>query len=170
MKTGLFALLALLGGLLCFGCDREGRPIQEFGLDKLTRGQSTEMDVRTVMGQPESVWEENDGSRVLEYPRGPEGYRTWMFTIDSQGKLVDWRQALTPENFARVRPGMTKEEVRRLLGKPRTVAEFALKNEEVWDWRYLDATQKPQLFNVHFDRGTGRVTGTSASPDPKTNW
>lgn len=170
MKTRLFALLALLGGLLSSGCDRDGRLIGEPTPDRFSRGVSTEADVRTVMGQPDTVWEETDGSRVLEYPRGPEGYRTWMFIIDSQGRLADWRQVLTPENFARIRPGMTKENVRRVLGKPRTVAEFALKNEEVWDWRYLDATQKPQLFNVHFDRGTGRVTGTSASPDPKANW
>jgi outer membrane protein assembly factor BamE (lipoprotein component of BamABCDE complex) len=170
MKTWLFAVLALLTGLLGFGCDREGHPVQEFGLEKLARGVSTEADVRMVMGQPETVWEEEDGSRVLEYPRGPEGYRTWMFNIDSRGKLIDWRQALTPQNFAAIHPGMSRDEVRRLLGKPRSVAEFALKNEEVWDWRYLDATQKPQLFNVHFDRGTGRVTGTSASPDPKANW
>jgi outer membrane protein assembly factor BamE (lipoprotein component of BamABCDE complex) len=170
MKTMVFAALALLGGLLTLGCDREGRPLQEFGLDKLSRGVSNEGDVRTVMGQPDTVWEEDDGSRVLEYPRGPEGYRTWMFMIDSHGKLSDWRQALSPENFATIRPGMSKDEVRRRLGKPRSVAEFPLKNEEVWDWRYLDPTQKPQLFNVHFDRGTNRVSATSASPDPKANY
>ena len=53
---------------------------------------------------------------------------------------------------------------------PGLKAEFTRKNEEVWDWRYLDATQKTRMFNVHFDRATGRVTGTSASPDPQANY
>ena len=170
MKTLLAGLLALACLLLLGGCDREGRPIQEFGLDKLAKGISTEADVRGVMGQPDTVWEEENGARTLEYPKGPEGSRTWMFEIDRGGKLVDYRQVLTEETFGRIRPGMSKDEVRRMLGRPKSVAEFKRKNEEVWDWRYLDATQKTRMFNVHFDRDTGRVTGTSASPDPQANY
>ena len=93
-----------------------------------------------------------------------------MFEIDRNGKLRDYRQVLSEATFGAIRPGMSRDEVRRLLGRPKSVAEYRLKNEEVWDWRYLDATQKTQLFNVHFDRNTGRVTGTSASPDPKANY
>jgi outer membrane protein assembly factor BamE (lipoprotein component of BamABCDE complex) len=167
MKTWLIALLSLAALLFAAGCDREGRPVQEFGLDKLARGVSSESDVRMVMGEPDTVWEEDDGSRVLEYPKGPSGHRTWMFDIDVQGKLKNYRQVLTEENFGNVRPGMSRAEVRRLLGRPRGVQEFPLKNEQVWDWRYLDPTSKPRLFNVHFDRGTGRVTRTSASEDPQ---
>jgi hypothetical protein len=170
MKTLFAGLLALACLLMLGACDREGRPIQEFGLDKLAKGISTEADVRSVMGQPDTVWEEENGARTLEYPKGPEGSRTWMFEIDRSGRLVDYRQVLTEATFGAIRPGMSKDEVRRMLGRPKSVAEFKLKNEEVWDWRYLDATQKTHLFNVHFDRGTGRVTGTSASPDPKANY
>ena len=79
-----------------FACDRQGRPIEEFGLDKLAKGVSSEGDVRNVMGQPEMVWEEEDGTRTLQYPKGPEGVRTWEFTIDKSGKLKDYRQLLTP--------------------------------------------------------------------------
>lgn len=167
MKTWLIAMLAMAALLFSAGCDREGRPVQEFGLDKLARGISSESDVRMVMGEPDMVWEEDNGSRVLEYPKGPSGHRTWMFDIDPQGKLKDYRQVLTEENFGKIRPGMSQAEVRHLLGRPRSVQEFRLKNEQVWDWRYLDPTSKPRLFNVHFDRGTGRVTRTSASEDPQ---
>lgn len=153
-------LLALLAALA--GCDRQGRPVEEFGLDKLARGISSEGDVRNVMGQPETVWEEDDGTRALQYPKGPEGARTWEFTIDKSGKLQDYRQLLTQENFAKVRQGMSRDEVRRMLGKPRSIAQFKLKNEEVWDWRYQDATV-PRLFNVHFDMTSGKVTATSSS-------
>src|SRR5687768_9137809 len=155
MKTLLAGLLALACLLWLGACDRGGRPIQEFGLDKLAKGVSTESDVRGVMGQPDTVWEQEDGARTLEYPKGPEGVRTWMFDIDRSGKLSDYRQVLSEATFGAIRPGMSRDEVRRMLGRPKSVAEYRLKNEEVWDWRYHDPTNTPRFFNVHFDKGTG---------------
>lgn len=161
MRTlrGLFMLMAIS---LVLGCDRQGRPIDEFGLDRLAKGISSEGDVRAIMGQPETVWEDDDGARVLQYPKGPEGPRTWEFRIDPSGKLKDYRQILNEETFARIKPGLGKDEVRRLLGKPRSVMQFKRKNEEVWDWLY-QGTTAPRLFNVHFDMTSGKVTGTSNS-------
>lgn len=131
-------------------------------MEKLAKGISTESDVRMVLGQPGTVWEQEDGSRTLEYPKGPEGPRTWMFDIAKDGTLKDYRQVLTEENFARVKVGMGMDEVRRILGKPRSAVQFRLKKEEVWDWHYLEGTT-PRLFNVHFDLGSGKVTQTSSS-------
>lgn len=163
MKRLIRNLLLLGATLLAVACDKEGRPIQEFGLDKLAKGISSESDVRMVMGKPETVWEEEDGSRTLEYPKGPAGVRTWVFMIDKYGKMQDYRQVLTEENFALIKPGMSKDEVRRMLGKPRTVVQFKRKNEEAWDWRYLPSPgDAPRLFNVHFDMTSGKVTGTSS--------
>lgn len=155
-------LCALL--LLVAACDRHGNFIEEPGLDKLAKGVSSESDVRMVMGQPETVWEDDDGSRQLEYPKGPEGARTWVFTIDKFGKLQEYRQVLSVENFARIQPGMSRDQVRRMLGKPRHVVQFARKNEEVWDWRYLDGTQT-RLFNVHFDMTSGKVSQLSSTTE-----
>lgn len=155
-------LLLLATSLLALACDRQGRPIEEFGLEKLEKGISTEGDVRVVMGEPDTVWEEKDGTRTLEYPKGPEGARTWFFYIGRDGKLQDYRQVLTDENFARIRAGMSKDEVRHMLGRPRTVMQFKLKNEEVWDWRYL-SNHETRFFNVHFDITSGKVTRTSSS-------
>jgi hypothetical protein len=154
--------ILLMTGLLQGGCDREGRPVEQLGLDKLAIGVSGEGDVRAVMGQPETTWEEENGARILEYPKGPEGARTWIFDIDPNGKLAGYHQALTPENLARVTPGMSKDDVRRLLGKPRTVVNFNRLKEEVWDYRYLE-NQQARLFNVHIDQATGKVTRTSSS-------
>ena len=156
------AVVVLLLALLGSGCDRDGRPVQEFGLEKLAVGLSTEADVRLAMGSPETTWEEENGARILEYPKGPEGARTWIFSIDPGGKLVEYHQALTEQNLARVRPGMSRDDVRRLLGKPRTVVPFKRLNEEVWDYRYLD-NQQPRLFNVHLDLTSGKVVKTSSS-------
>ena len=157
-SAAVVVVLALLGS----GCDREERPVQEFGLEKLAAGLSTEADVRLATGSPETTWEEENGARILEYPKGPEGARTWIFSIDPDGKLVEYHQALTEQNLARVRPGMSRDDVRRLLGKPRTVVPFARLNEEVWDYRYLD-NQQPRLFNVHLDLTSGKVVKTSNS-------
>jgi outer membrane protein assembly factor BamE (lipoprotein component of BamABCDE complex) len=168
MKRLIGIILVTLCTLLIGACDREGRPIQEFGLDKLSKGISTEGDVRTVMGRPETVWEEDDGRRTLEYPKGPMGHRTWFFEIGKDGKLADYRQVLTEENFANIKPGMSMDQVRRMLGKPRSISQFKLKNEEVWDWTYMQPTQKTRLFNVHFDIASGKVTGTSTSEDPQS--
>lgn len=157
----LRSLLCLILGLLLHGCDKDGNPLQEPGLDRLQRGVSTETDVRSIFGQPDAVHEDSDGTRALQYPKGPEGTRTWEFLIDRNGTLSDYRQLLTEANFARVKPGMTHEEVRRLLGRERTVARYTRKNEEVLDWRYLSPFGE-QFFNVHFDMTTGKVVGTSS--------
>lgn len=164
MKRAFRYLAVLLSSLAAFACDKQGRPIEEFGLDKLEKGISSESDVRLVMGQPDTVRQESDGSRTLEYPRGPQGVRTWMFTIDANGKMQNYVQVLTSETFARIQPDMSKEEVRRMLGKPRTVVQYKLKNEEVWDWRYLPSPgADSRFFNVHFDMDSGKVTSTSSS-------
>ncbi len=162
MGSIISALALIAACVFLFGCDRQGRPVEEFGLDRLERGVSTEGDVRSVMGQPDTVRDEKDGTHTLEYPRGPEGVRTWFFSIDSSGKLRDFKQVLTEENFTHVKPGMDKEDVRRMLGRPRSVVQFQRKNEEVWDWRY-QSWEGPRFFNVHFDMTSGKVTGTSSS-------
>ncbi|WP_050466147.1 outer membrane protein assembly factor BamE domain-containing protein [Herbaspirillum chlorophenolicum] len=153
---------ALVAAVAMFGCDSNGNPIEEFGLDKLQKGVSTEADVRGVMGQPDTVWEDGNGARTLEYPKGPEGIRTWMFAIGASGTLIDYRQVLTQENFDTIRPGMSADEVRRMLGRPRSVVQFVRKNEEVWDWKYR-YVHEDRLFNVHFDIGTKQVVRTSFS-------
>jgi hypothetical protein len=167
LKHGLRRVLGIGIATALLACDQNGRPIEEFGLEKLARGVSSESDIRMVMGQPDTVWEEEDGARILEYPKGPAGARTWVFRVGPDGKLVDYSQVLTPENFARVVPGMSKDAVRHMLGRPRTVVQFKLKNEEVWDWRYLESRQETRLFNVHFDIDSGKVTRTSSSDDPQ---
>lgn len=166
MRKLLVLCLSLLGLLFSAACDREGRPLGELGLDRLAPGVSGESDVRLVMGEPDTVFEEDDGTRILEYPKGPEGARTWMFRIGSDGRLQEYHQALTEENFARVKPGMSKGEVRWLLGRPRTVVPFKHLGEEVWDWRYFSSNPSTRLFNVHFDMGSGRVKRTSTIDEP----
>ena len=135
----------------------------------LTPGQSTEADVRRWMGQPEMIWEESDGSRTLEYPRGPMGKETYFVTIGADGRFRRIEQVLTEENFRKVQPGMTRDQVRQILGKPGEISRFKRQNEEVWGWRYLEATQRTMFFYAHFDQDTGLLKRTDQMQDWKTS-
>ena len=135
----------------------------------LTPGQSTEADVRRWMGQPEMIWEESDGSRTLEYPRGPMGKETYFVTIGADGRFRRIEQVLTEENFRKVQPGMTRDQVRQILGKPGEISRFKRQNEEVWGWRYLEATQRTMFFYAHFDQDTGLLKRTDQMQDWRTS-
>lgn len=128
-------------------------------------GVSTEEDIRRQAGRPEIVWEEPDGGRRLEYPRGPEGATTWMVTTGPDGRVRTIEQVLDAAHFGQVRAGMTKDAIRRLLGKPTTIEAFRLKQEEVWAYRWWEHVQEKAFFNVHFN-AAGEVTHTSRSDDP----
>jgi outer membrane protein assembly factor BamE (lipoprotein component of BamABCDE complex) len=134
-------------------------------IEKLEEGVATEADVRKQFGEPFAVSTQGDGSRVLEYPRQPEGWTNYLITIGPDGKMSALRQLLTPANFAKVTPGMDKLAVMALLGKTAKTQFYALKGEEVWDWRFKDGTTS-KLFSVTFD-GQGRVLTTGTRDDPK---
>lgn len=129
----------------------------------LTPGVTTEAQVRDQMGRPETERLFKDDSKRLEYPRGPQGTTTYMVDIDSHGKLIAVTQVLTAQNFAKVRIGMTEDDVRQLLGKPGEVAVYRLKPETVWSWKWEESgATGDAFFNVHFD-ASGVVYTTSRS-------
>lgn len=132
-------------------------------LKNLQPGVTTEAQIRDQMGEPETERTFTDGSKRLEYPRGPAGTTTYMVDLDANGRFVSVTQVLTAENFAKVRPGMTMDEVRRLLGKPTEIAEYRLKKERVWSWHWLeDGVNQDAMFNAHFGPD-GIVVTTSRS-------
>ena len=121
-------------------------------LKNLTPGVTTEAQIRAQMGKPETERTFTDGSKRFEYPRGPEGLNTYFVDIGPDGRLVSVSQVLTAANFAKVRIGMSDDEVRRLLGKPGQVAVYPLKPETVWSWKWREGgVTEEGYFNVHFD-------------------
>lgn len=155
MRALLVAALGWLGG-----CDYVAQK-------ELVPGVSTRADVERLMGKPRMVWDEPDGRTLLEYVRAPAGHDTWMVEIGPDGKYVRMRNLLTEDNFARVRPGMSRDEVRRLLGAPTEQVRFERRQEDVWSWRFMADQNRSTFFNVHFGYD-GRVRSTSRSPDPQT--
>jgi len=135
-------------------------------LNELKPGVSTGYEVRDKLGKPGIEWRNDDGSVTWEYTRQPEGTECFMVTVGPDNVVKSIENVLTPQNFARVQPGWTKDQVRRLLGKPRSVQVFSLKKEEVWDWRLPPEFSADVFFNIHFGEN-GQVTTTSRSVQPR---
>lgn len=153
------AAAALLALLPLAGCDAQR-------IEKLEEGVATEADVRKQFGEPVQVTEKADGSRVLDYPRQPEGWTNYEITIGADGRMSALRQLLTPANFAKVQPGMGQVDVRRTLGRPAKVQTFATQpGQEQWEWRFMDGPQK-KVFLVTFDRDRN-VAATATQDDPR---
>lgn len=161
LKSRWAAVLAgtLASALLLIACDPQR-------IDALEEGVATEADVLKQFGQPEQVWDAPGGGRTFEYSRQPAGHRNYMITIGADGKMSALRQVLTPENFAKVRPGMMMEDVRKMLGKPAKTTPYELKREVVYDWRYLEPPNTSMLFSVVFDADL-RVLRTGTMLDPQ---
>ena len=151
--------LILLTTALLLACDAKR-------IEKLEEGVATEADVRQQFGDPVTITEKADGSKIMEYPRQPEGMTNYLITIGADGKMSALRQLLTPANFAKVLPGLSKNEVRAMLGKPAKTQRFALKpDEEIWDWRFIDSGV-PKVFSVTFNKDQ-RVMSSVVGNDPR---
>ena len=146
---------AIAATVFLVGCDQQRiKELEEFV--------STEQDVRDKFGPPAQIWDEADGSHTLEYTRQPEGTQNYMITIGKDGKMTALRQVLAPDYFAKVRPGMDQQEIRRLLGQPAKRASYPLKNEAEWDWNWIDPPNTKMLFTVVFD-AQGRVVRSGST-------
>ncbi len=165
-------LLSFILGLA--GCDQQR-------ISELEEGVATEADVRARFGVPEQIWDARDmaslpmpgaaaepGARTFEYNRQPAGNVNYMITIAPDGKMSALRQVLTPQNFAKVLPGMSMEQVRKMLGKPMKVTPYALQRETHYDWRYLNPPSTPMIFTVVFDADL-RVLGTGSVDEENVN-
>ena len=153
---GLARWAPLLLAALLLACDPQR-------ISELEDGVATEADVRARFGEPAAVYGEENGARTFEDPRQPAGQVNYMITIGADGKMSALRQVLKPANFAKVLPGLDKAQVRRLLGKPARTQSYALKQEEVWDWRFADG-QENKVFSATFDLD-GKVVSSATALD-----
>lgn len=145
----------LLSAVLLAGC-------ASFSGSGLKPGEARLDDVQALMGQPAMRWQDADGSVQLAYPRGPFGFHTFMVMLGPNGRLQSIANVLEEESFARIRAGMTKEQVLRVLGPPdySLSVYFKARDELVWDWRYCHIFGSPAHFFVLFDGTSGAVRST----------
>lgn len=125
------------------------------GFSSINPGASAR-EVETLVGAPASVWKNPDGSEVWEYPRGPLGVETYMVTLGPDRAVREVRQVLSDEYISKLHVGMSRDEVRRLLGKPRDIGYSGV-DEEIWSWRYREWRVRNMELYVQFDRPTGAL-------------
>jgi hypothetical protein len=126
------------------------------GFSGISPGTSAQQ-VETMVGAPASVWKNTDGSEVWEYPRGPLGSETYMVTLGSDRAVREVRQVLSDEYISKLHVGMPRDEVRRLLGRPRDIGFSGANDEEIWSWRYREWGVRNMELYVQFDRPTGAL-------------
>ena len=107
----------------------------------LAPGRTTLPQVIERMGEPSMAWSGQDGSLQLEFSRLPGGNGNFMAWIGRDGVLQRLDQVLTVENVGRLERGMSRDQVRRLLGRPARVDRPV--TVEIWHWP-LDAARPTQ--------------------------
>ena len=143
-----FAILLALVAAAC--ASYSGRGLQP--------GVSSEDEVRRTMGPPALELANPDGSRQLAYPRGPLGTETFMVRIGRDGLVQGMDQVLRDETFYRIVPGITKDDVLRLIGPPSEIMEFPRLQQVSWEYRYQDSWGYTAFLSVMIDR-QGLVVG-----------
>jgi len=114
-------------------------------------------EVQARVGAPAEVRKSADGSEVWEYPTGPLGTETYMVSFGPDQTVREVRQVLNDENISKLTVGMSRDDVRRILGRPASVAYSDFANEEIWYWRYRAWGVRRMELYVQFDRATGAL-------------
>jgi len=152
MNTTFFrALLLLLPILFAAGCA---------SFSAIAPGASAQQ-VEKLVGAPASVSKNADGSEVWEYPQGPLGVETYMVTLGPDHAVREVRQVLNDETISKLHVGMSREDVRRMIGKPRYIGFSDYTDEEIWSWRYRAWRVRTMDLYVQFDRPTGALKSVS---------
>ncbi|KAF7598447.1 MAG: hypothetical protein CGU28_11665 [Candidatus Dactylopiibacterium carminicum] len=102
-----------------------------FSMEQLVPGKTDLASVRQIQ-EPTAEWINTDGSRTLEYAWFRGYAQTWMLDFDSRGVLLGSRTVVNEKSAAQVRVAMTREEVRRILGKPKRTEDPVAELGEAW--------------------------------------
>jgi hypothetical protein len=141
MKTILSLCLAVLLAACASYSGRGLRP-----------GASTESELRAVMGEPAMTFSNADGSRQWAYPRGPLGTQTFMAHLSRDGIVQAIEPVLDDGTFNAIQPGLTEDQVLRMIGPPRETMAFPRTGHVAWDYKYTDTWGYASIFSVTFDR------------------
>lgn len=155
------AAVAAVASALLPACDIVNLP-------EIKPGVSTQAEVRARMGEPGFIHWNDDGTATWEYSRQPAGVDCYMISFDPAHVVTRLDQVLVPASYAKIRPGMSKDDVRRILGQPGSKAIFDNLGEDIWEWRIRgDMPTDETYFMVHFSLQDGGVKKTSQRVQPK---
>ncbi|MDX9945058.1 MAG: hypothetical protein RBS35_09760 [Azonexus sp.] len=155
------AWLAALFAVFLPACDFVNLP-------EIKPGITSQAEVRQRMGEPGFVHWSDDGLATWEYSRQPAGKTCYMIRFDRHEIVSSMEQVLTPANFAKAQPGMTRDEIRQLYGQPARKQVFANLGEEIWEWHIEgEFPLEETYFMVHFDLSHGAVKKAGQRIQPK---
>ncbi len=97
---------------------------------------ATLAEVERDMGPRTGEYPLPGNARRVEFARGPLGKHTYLLDFDANGRLLSWQQVLTEAKFAEVQPGMTRQQVLLLLGRPSHVMWLSYQKRQLWSYRY----------------------------------
>lgn len=133
-----------------------------FNLQEIKPGLTTQVEVRARMGEPSRIHWDDDGRAIWEYNRQPNGVHCYMIGFNRDQIVDRIEQVLNEQNYGRVRSGMSKDEILRLLGGPGKKQVFRNLGEEIWEWRIEGMPPMEETyFMVHFSLSDGSVKTTS---------
>ena len=108
------------------------------------------VEVHAKAGPPTDIRIDRNGDELWEYATGPLGTVTYLVRSGADGKVKEITQILTEDRMNTIVPGkMTKDDVRRILGKPSEVSFTAAGT--VWSWRFLRDGVQPGYLTVRFN-------------------
>jgi hypothetical protein len=109
---------------------------------------ATQAEVESQLGRPRATFPLPGGGRQVEF-NYVRGATTYIVFFDAAGKVVEAVQALNETNFRQVRPGMTQEQVLRLIGHPFQVIPGGRRLGPIWNYAFQNT--QCQQFQVQFD-------------------
>lgn len=138
----------------------------------LVPGVSTSSEVEALMGSPALRLEREDGGSVWYFSRLPYGREIYAATFGADRVMKSIEPRLTRANIARLElNATTREQVRELIGPPYRSARAAFKPLDVWEYPWLEITDKRILWISFSDDGVAReiieMRDFSAEPSGK---
>ena len=115
---------------------------------------ATQAQVEAQLGRPRATFPLPDGGRQVEF-NYVRGANTFIVFFDAAGKVVEAVQALNETNFRQVRPGMSQEQVLRLIGHPFETVPGGRRVGQTWNYPFSNPFC--QQFQVQFAQGDAEV-------------
>ena len=154
MKT----LLALCLALAITACASNPGP------KSVAVGQSPD-DVRARLGAPAAERKLPSGQGAWYYTTAPSGFFTWRVVFGADGRVAEYAQVLTRENFIALPKEASRDTVLDKLGPPMERMNFARTATETWTYRWKAGTFE-MLAEVTFGAGAGGLRQVSMQRDP----